>query len=89
MIPSVTILTEPFGHLLIGPTNHETEVNPAEVLPKIHIDRFHRYVLFRNLWTGTDQDIAVSVLFGPGGETSVVEFVMNQFFIWGSGARRS
>jgi hypothetical protein len=56
------------------------EVNPAERIPRVHVDERLGLYAFRNQWTGTDDDIVVNATHrarDPHG-----------FMVWGKGQRR-
>lgn len=59
--------------------------NPADILPRTHVDRMHGWYVFRNRWKDGD-DIIVSALFnhGPQGHKSIGG---GDALIWGLGAR--
>ncbi|MGD0901152.1 MAG: hypothetical protein ABR915_25265, partial [Thermoguttaceae bacterium] len=43
------------------------EQNPGEILPKAMVDATIGYYVFRNGWTGTEQDVVVTALLGSAG----------------------
>ena len=57
------------------------EVNPADMMPRVHWDNALGLYLFRNQWTGTDDDIVVDV--------AVRARDPHALMVWGKGKRRT
>jgi hypothetical protein len=55
------------------------EVNPGEVLPRVHYDEKLRHYAFRNQWTGNEDDIVVNATFGARDP--------HPLMVWGKGQR--
>jgi hypothetical protein len=56
------------------------EVNPAELMPRVHYDARLGLYSFRNQWTGTDADIVVNATHRARDP--------HAFMVWGQGERR-
>jgi hypothetical protein len=60
------------------------EVNPAELVPRVHWDSKRRHYVFRNQWTGTEDDIVVNATFGARDGHPFVVFGKGQRTNFGS-----
>jgi len=61
------------------------EKNPAEILPRTHVDRIHGWYVFRNRWQDAD-DIVVSAWFGAGPQGHI-NVGGGNVLVWGMGER--
>lgn len=55
--------------------------NPAEVLPKVHVDNYWQYYVFRNAWSGPRDIVVTNILRGNGVKP-------RGLMVWGFGNQR-